>query len=173
MSKNEQPVFDAAFWFQWIMATTLGWILGSAIFPNLSAIAAGVGVGLLQWPVLYGRLPRAWRWPLTTAIAWIGGSILLLATVPAVLQLLVSGLILGSVLGLGQWLILRREVCWAGWWIVISPIAWISGLTLLPGFLATGALAGAISGIALTLLLHTPRPAAARNQANHEKGTPW
>jgi hypothetical protein len=173
MSNNEQPAFDAAFWFQWIMATTLGWILGSLIFPVLSTVSAGVGVGLLQWPVLYRRLPRAWRWPLATAIAWTGGSVVLLVAVPDSLQLLLSGLILGCVVGLGQWWILRREFYWAGWWIVISPIAWISGLTILPGFLSTGSIAGAISGIALTLLLHTPRPASVPEQANQEKGATW
>lgn len=139
------------------MATTLGWLLGDLLLPNLSAISAGVGVSLMQWAILYHRIPRAWRWPLVTATAWIGGSILLLVAVPADVQLLLSGLFIGPVVGLGQWLILRREVHWAGWWIVISTMAWITGLTLLPGILATGAMVGAISGIALELLLRYPR----------------
>jgi len=139
------------------MATTLGWLLGSLLFPNLPAISAGVGVGVLQWSVLYRRVPGAWRWPLVTAAAWIGGAILLLLAVPADAQFLLSGPTLGPAVGLAQWLILRRHVHWAGWWIVISTMAWITGLTLLPGMLATGALAGAISGFALELLLRYPR----------------
>ncbi len=146
------------------MATTLGWLLGNMIFPNLPAISAGVGVGVLQWPILYRRIARAWRWPLVTAVAWIGGSILLQIAVPSDLHLLLAGLILGPLVGLAQWLILRQGVRWAGWWIIISTIAWITGLTLLPGILASGAMVGALSGIALELLLRYPKPA---RQPNH------
>ena len=131
MSSQNRPAFDTAFWFQWIMATSLGWLLGSLVFPNLSSVSAGVGVGVLQWPVLYRRFPQAWRWPLVTAIAWIAGYVLIFVAVPDDLHLLFSGLLLGLIVGLGQWLILRREVRWAGWWLVITPIAWITGLPLI------------------------------------------
>ena len=164
MSKQVPPAFDAVFWFQWIMATSVGWIVGSLIFPQLSTVSAGVGVGAMQWAVLYHRLPQAWRWPLITAATWMGGSIFLLVAVPADLHLLLSGIILGPVLGIGQWLILRQHVYWAGWWIIISTMSWITGLTLLPGILATGAMAGAISGLALGLLLHSPREQAEDEQ---------
>ncbi len=157
MSKDDRPVFDTVFWFQWIMATTLGWLLGSLLLPNISTVSAGVGVGIMQWPVLYRRVSRAWRWTLATAVAWIVGSILLLVAVPSGLQILLAGLILGPLVGLAQWLILRQEVHWAGWWIVISAMAWITALTLLPGILATGAMAGAIAGLALSLLLRYPK----------------
>jgi hypothetical protein len=157
MPKQVPPAFDAAFWFLWIMATSVGWIVGSLIFPSISTISAGVGVGAMQWAALYHRLPTAWRWPLITAATWIAGSIFILVAVPADSQLLLSGVILGPVVGIGQWLILRQHVYWAGWWIVISTMSWITGLTLLPGILATGAMVGAISGLALGLLLHSPR----------------
>jgi hypothetical protein len=168
MSRQSRSAFDSFFWFQWILATALGWLLGSLLLPYISAIAAGVGAGIMQWPVLYHRIPRAWRWPVATAIAWLGGSLLLLAAVPADLQILLAGLILGPIVGLAQWLILRREVYWAGWWIVISTIAWITGLTLVPGILATGALAGALMGLALTLLFRYPKPAEAQPDGSSE-----
>ena len=157
MSKDSQPIFDAVFWFQWIVATTLGWLLGTLLLPNISTVSAGVGVGIMQWPILYQRIPRAWRWTLATAIAWIVGSVLLLIVVPFALQIPLAGLILGPVVGLAQWLILRQEVYWAGWWIVISAMAWITGLTLLPGILATGAMVGSITGLAVSLLLRYPK----------------
>jgi hypothetical protein len=161
MSRQSRPAFDSIFWFQWIIATTLGWILGSFLLPYISTIAAGVGAGAMQWPVLYHRIPRAWRWPLVTAVVWLAGSFLLRLAVPADLYVLLSGAILGPIVGLGQWLILRREVHWAGWWIVVSTMAWITGLTLVPGTLATGALSGALTGLALGLLYRYPKPAEA------------
>lgn len=159
MSEQGRVAFDSALWFQWIMATTLGWLLGTMIFPGLEATGAGVGVGVLQWPILYRRSPRAWRWPLVTAAAWTGGSILLRVAVSPELQFLLAGLILGPIVGLAQWLVIRERVRWAGWWIVISIIAWITGLTLMPGILTTGAMVGALTGIALSLLLPDPRQA--------------
>jgi hypothetical protein len=125
---------------------------------NLPILPGGIGAAVLQWPILYRRLPRAWRWVVATALAWIEGATLLLLAVPAELRPWLAGLIIGPIVGLAQWLILRREVHWAGWWIVISTIAWITGLLLVPGALSTGSLAGAITGLALMLLFRAPRP---------------
>lgn len=157
MSGRDGPTFDSAFWFQWIIATTVGWVLARVLLPTIADVAAGVGASALQWPILYGRIPKAWRWVVASASAWIAGSILLLITLPADLGFLMGGAILGAVLGVAQWLILRHEVRWAGWWIVMSIIAWITGLTLIPGILSTGALAGALTGVTLMLLSHHPQ----------------
>jgi len=165
MPKRRQPAFDAVLWFLWIMATSAGWLLGSLLFANLALVPAGVGVAAMQAVVLHHRIPRAWRWFLATSAAWLVASILLLVAIPAGLQGLLAGLIAGPVLGLAQWLLLRGEVLWAGWWSVLSTIAWITGLTLLPGILSTGALAGAITGVALSLLLHYPKPAPTLQEA--------
>lgn len=151
------------------MATTLGWLLGSLLFVNVALVSAGVGVAAMQSFVLHHHIPRAWRWFLATSAVWIVVSILILAAVPAPLQGLLGGAILGPALGLTQWLILRHEVLWAGWWIVVSTMGWITGLVLLPGILSTGALAGAITGLALTLLLHY-RKTASMPQARTESG---
>ena len=159
MSGQDRPAFDAAFWFQWIMATTLGWLLGGYLLANLPIFPGGIGAAVLQWPILYRRLPQAWRWVVATTMAWIAGAImLLLLAVPAELRPWLAGLVIGPTVGLAQWFILRREVHWAGWWIVISTIAWITGLLLVPGALSTGSLAGAITGLALMLLFRAPRP---------------
>jgi hypothetical protein len=157
MYKQSRPAFDAAFWLQWIMATTLGWLLGGYLLANLPILPGGIGAGLLQWPILYRRIPQAWRWILATALSWLAGALLLLQAVPAALQPWLAGLVIGPIVGLGQWLILRREVHWAGWWVVISTMAWITGLVLVPGALSTGALSGALSGLALILLFRAPK----------------
>jgi hypothetical protein len=157
MTGRDRPTFDAAFWFQWIIATTVGWVLARVLLPNISDVAAGVGASVLQWPILYQRVPKAWRWAVASAGTWIAGSILL-ATLPGDLQFLLGGLILGAMMGIAQWFILRQEVRWAGWWIVMSMIAWITGLTLIPGILSTGTLVSAMTGVALMLLSHNYKP---------------
>lgn len=157
MTKQDRPAFDAAFWFQWIMATTLGWLLGGYLLANLPLLPGGVGAGVLQWPILYRRIPQAWRWAVATALAWVAGALLLRFTVPEDLERLLAGFVIGPVVGLGQWLILRREVRWAGWWVVTSVVAWTTGIVLVPGALSTGSLSGAITGLTLMLLFRFPK----------------
>ena len=60
-------------------------------------------------------------------------------------------------MGIAGWIVLRRQVHWAGWWIMLSIVGWTTGLALLPGFLSTGATAGALTGIALVFLLGNPK----------------
>ncbi|HSJ55646.1 MAG TPA: hypothetical protein VLC95_00595 [Anaerolineae bacterium] len=157
MSEQEPFAFNAAFWFQWIMATAVGWVLGSLILGGITTVAAGVGVGILQWPVAYQRIPRAWRWPVVSALGWGAGWLIAWLTLPTDADLL-AGPILGATVGIAQWLLLRREVRWAGWWVPVSLVAWTTGISVLPGILVTGAMAGSITGFALDLLLNYPRP---------------
>ena len=82
---------------------------------------------------------------------------LLLIVIPNSIEF-VAGLIVGLTTGIAQWLILRCEVHWAGWWIIINVVGWTTGMALLPGFLLTGAMTGAITGYALELLLRYPKP---------------
>lgn len=90
------------------------------------------------------------------------------------------GLVLGSVLGIPQWLVLRRYVLRAGWWVGANSLAWAIGMgaiflgmdallsegpgtsgdntpMLVPGLLAmlaaTGTVVGAVHGLALVWLL--------------------
>lgn len=151
MPDTESKSLDWALWFYWIMATTLGWLVGSLFFSGLPVVAAGVTIPALQWAVLYKRIPKAWRWFALSGPGWIAGYILFVILVPASLGNLV-GPALGGLAGTLQWLILRDEVAWAGWWIVISIMAWTTGLLLIPGLLSSGALPGALTGLALVIL---------------------
>ncbi len=151
--------FDWVVWFKWIIATAFGWIVAVILFSGIPTIAAGFTLGLLQWLVLQYRIRQAWRWILASAIGWaVGGSISYLLVLTD--QGILAGLFIGGATGIAQWLILRREVLWAGWWIPISMIAWITGIALIPGLFSTGAIAGAISGLALIILLPNARPLA-------------
>ena len=89
------------------------------------------------------------------------------------------GLVLGPVLGLPQWVVLRRYVARAGWWVPAQLAAWALGMVVIvlgtnaigpqgltPGVVAlllaalavAGAVVGAVHGLALLWLLHQPRP---------------
>jgi hypothetical protein len=84
------------------------------------------------------------------------------------------GLILGAILGVPQWRVLRRHLSGSGWWVPANAVAWAVAMPLI--FLAAGmplpqdalapllavvaaiiagagAIAGAIHGIVLVRLL--------------------
>ncbi len=138
------------------MATTLGWILGRFLLPNLAVVNIGVALGILQWLTLQHRFKNAWTWILATTAGWVVGASLTMWMVPA-RQDFLAGSIIGLSVGIAQWLVLRREVHWSFWWIVISIVGWTTGMALLPGVMLTGVMAGAVTGIALVLLIQFPK----------------
>ena len=145
------------------MATTWGWLLTGFIFPGLLLVTGGIWVGVFQWLVLQGRITRPWRWIVATSVGWLVGYFITLYGLPSEPGSL-TGITLGLATGLAQWIILRREVQWAGWWIIFSTIGWVTGLNLMPGFFITGVMAGALTGLCLEILLRNPKPKA--NGAN-------
>ena len=153
MTDTRSNTLDWALWFYWIMATTLGWLLGGLFFGGIPVVASGVAVAGFQGAVLYRRIRNVWRWALWSALAWIAGYILFIIFVPPQAGLLL-GPWLGGALGVVQWSLLRQEVDWAGWWLPISILAWTTGLTVIPGTLSSGALPGALTGLALVILFH-------------------
>jgi hypothetical protein len=156
MDRQGLAPFDGALWFQWIMATTVGWVLGRFLLPNISFLVIGVAIGILQWFVLQHRIRKAWQWILATSTGWMLGALVILIVLPAGMDFL-AGVAAGLATGTAQWLILRHEIQWAGWWIIINVVAWTTGMALLPGILLTGTMVGAITGIALVLLLRFPK----------------
>jgi hypothetical protein len=152
---------DWALWFYWIMATTLGWLVGTLLFSGIPLVISGVAIAVFQWSVLYKRIQKSWRWLVFSALGWIAGTILLILTAPEQMGFL-AGPFLGAVLGVVQWLILRNELEFSGWWIPISIIAWTTGLTLMPGLLTSGALPGALTGLTLVILFRYSSPEEAQ-----------
>jgi hypothetical protein len=159
--KQSNLALDWAFLFYWLMATTFGWLLGWLLLPTIGLVTAGVGTGVMQGFVLYRRIPRAWYWFLATALGWLAGVAIAFLVVPPGMGLL-SGAIIGAATGTAQWWLLRRQIYWAGWWIVVSMLAWATGLaiglTLLPRVVLSGVMAGMMTGLVLNLLLRTPKP---------------
>ncbi len=138
------------------MATSLGWILGRFLLPNLAILTVGLSIGILQWVILRQRLSDSWGWVLATAVGISLASLFNLVFIPTEMSFS-AGFVLGICVGAAQWLIIRTKVEWSGWWIVINIVAWTTGIAFISGFLSTGALVGSITGIALELLLRYPK----------------
>jgi hypothetical protein len=151
MTDTKSKTMDWALWFYWIMATTLGWLAGQFLGGALAVVLSGVAIAAFQWSVLYKRIDKAWRWIIFTSAGWILGYILFVAFFSANLGYS-AGLVLGGAIGIPQWLLLRKELNWSGWWIIVSILAWTTGLVVIPGVLTTGALPGALTGLTLVIL---------------------
>jgi hypothetical protein len=120
----------------WIPASGIGSVLGFIMLTWGIAVADTKGGDVGFWPIFHG-------WVAPGAAVLIGGALA----------------------GTMQWLVLRRWVANAGWWIPASSIAWVAVtwtyFTLTRGndvrlFLsaaASGALSGAIMGLTLVWLL--------------------
>lgn len=170
------------------------------------AILAGTGiegmvVGTAQWSVLRHPLPKlSWHtWALVTAlgafVAWTLGMIpstffLTQADSGATSSVQMDtfviyglaalmGFVLGPVLGIPQWVALRRYVRKASWWVLANAVAWALGMMVVfigvhvvlqdgfhPGMLVllllfllgAGGVVGAVHGLALVWLVQSPRP---------------
>jgi len=177
-------------------------LFSAVILAALAVLAGtlieGTVVGTAQWLVLTGPLPtmRWGMWALATGagafLAWtlgmIPSTLLSLGSggapsaEPAEATVLglafLMGLVLGPVLGLAQWLALRRFMRHAALWMPANTLAWAFGMVTIfagmdlalgdgfgPGtvpklgltLLWCGATVGAIHGLALVWLLHPAR----------------
>lgn len=150
--------------------------------PSLGALGAAISAGMLisagavegallalaQWSVLREYLPedadRAWVGftAVGAASAWALGLLgSAAAAEPAPVLLVLSGVVpmgavLGGLLGLSQWLVLRRYFAPAGWWISCSALAWATALVIAfagawgvpdDSPIAASAVLGAVTGV--------------------------
>ena len=128
MAESKSTPFDWGLLFMWMVSTTMGWFLGQALFPGVAMAITGFGIGILQWFNLQSRLPKAWRWIVASGLGWALAWTFSYLALPVELEIL-AGSVFGTAVGIAQWLILRREVHWSGWWIVASIVGWTTGLT--------------------------------------------
>jgi hypothetical protein len=167
-------------WFGWLLAsilgTLLGWILGwraSFLVPGgVSTLVLGMTMGLvlgsMQALILRGHIKGSGQWVLASALGWAGGFLIGVEGaqwfgLSDVFFGLVVGMVTGVSLGLFQWLILRRQVPNAGWWVPANIFAWTSSLLYYrPGITGAGAfygiLSGLVTGTVLLWLLYRPEP---------------
>jgi hypothetical protein len=165
--------------------------------PALALVIGAGGlaaIGFLQWLVLRLRLRRLrwWSWVLATILGQVAGTFviglavvlpILLGTMltvarhvgEAALQVatqLVTGGILGAVIGFAQFLVLRRHPL-AAWWVlaaaiagaitaVVPPIpalgsAFDQAVAAIITRFVTGLITGSITGVALVWLIEKPQ----------------
>jgi uncharacterized integral membrane protein len=108
----------------------LGAVLG--VIPDaVFGAVFGTMVGTAQWMVLRKRIHRSGWWVLASAVGWAVGQavsrvVALFVVDTAGLDVgwaVVGGAMVGAVLGTAQWMVLRKRVHRAGWWVLASAVA--------------------------------------------------
>ncbi|MCY1009238.1 hypothetical protein OV079_27460 [Nannocystis pusilla] len=140
---------------------------------TLAGVIEGACLGAGQWRVLRDVVPRvgagAWIAASATggALAWILGMSAgphVPSPLPApwigALALVLSGLVLGAVLGGAQAIVLHRRAGPSGWWVSANAVGWMlgllcvyAGMTLVPdgALTASGLVILGLSGAAMAV----------------------
>jgi hypothetical protein len=170
----------------WVVATTIGWLVGFAICEAFSAflkslnsdgLVIGTGVGIAQWLVLRRQVGGARWWILASIIGFGIGKVLgdqVAANLGGLVGIALGGATIGLTAGALQWIELRRQGADPGMWVVASTIGWAAGWLLIgsidePGGAPSAsayvvgsvgaAVAGVITGASMVRLLRTRAPA--------------
>jgi len=100
-----------------------GWALVAVVAFALGQ--PGSIAGVLQWLVLRPHVPASRWWMLASAVGAYVAFLLLSVVVlgNAVLIYATAGLLIG----IAQWLVLRRRIPRAGWWIAASALGYVAG----------------------------------------------
>jgi hypothetical protein len=130
----------------WILVTACGPIVAAVIVVvameigiswahalPVAFVVCGLLMGLGQWVVLSARLKRVWPWIPLTAVGFPGGFVLGSFTsliIDEVDPYLTMSLVLGTLLGGFQWLVLSKKVRNSIWWIPASILSWVIGINL-------------------------------------------
>jgi len=163
-------------WFLWLMACSIGWGEGvylgwfssdepktlASIPPVMLAgymgvVAGGMLIGALQWLVLRWHINQAIRWVGANAVGvvLIGGVIFGVGTIDPDAGWLIGVSLVGVVLGILQWAVIRKHIPRAGWWVLASSLGWGIGMPAgdAAGPPGLGAVYGALTGVVIVLLL--------------------
>lgn len=165
-----------------LLSFPLGWSMAEILMQAIGELPALFVVGLIMGGILFGavalaqsmvwrgRLPVAGRWVLLSAVAGATGIGVILLVMNDSDEMFATALlpaavfaVLGLWLGAAQWLVLRRYVARAAWWIPITAVG--LGLTLavlfglsaegreLVSLVLSGLLFGTITGAGMAWLL--------------------
>lgn len=155
-------------WLWWVAAGAIGGGMGGTVAAPLERavnsyvylIVAATVTAALQWLLLRGYVRGAGWWVPATVAGWSVGfqatsafsfsvfSVLgldLNPETPGVLTTILFWSSIGAIVGLAQWLLLRRQVARGGWWILVCAVGWA---VLGPVLRDVGAaLAGIVTGV--------------------------
>jgi hypothetical protein len=143
--------------FYWNLGNLLGWAFILALHTALpgvrsipgffvALVVVAISFGLAQWVVLRRFIPVSPLWVVTIPVSWflfyfiaytIPESLWQIADNEAASTLTLGFLVLGAIMGLPQWLILRRKLTRAALWIVGSSlgVGLGFGIVLATGFI--------------------------------------
>lgn len=156
-------------------------VLNLGLAQIIVPVLAGAIIGFAQWIVLRRYVTSSSRWELGDGTSWAAGyvlGLLLVQMLPSTVffvEILVY-LLFGVIVALVQWPVLRREIPNVFVWILACSLGWAAGFlasqAVLPLFfndpviqpaisttviaVATGLVAGAITGIALIWIARKP-----------------
>jgi hypothetical protein len=131
-----------SYWLQWITANLLAYAIGFPLcafplgmmaeynpgFEFIFPFVLGGITGLAQWSVIHWRIRRMGSWVLVTAIGW-GLGLLTITDLPSEMKgkAYFGWVLIGILLGLAQWLVLKGKVMRSEWWIIANIVAWVVG----------------------------------------------
>jgi hypothetical protein len=116
----------------------------AAVVFALAAASSAIPLAALQWLIVRRNAVQLGWWLLASAAGAAAGSALVFGVwgVTAALRprpdpyfdryLALSAAVVTPVLGTGQWLVLRRRVSEAGWWLLASTLGGIVGVAVEP-----------------------------------------
>ncbi len=183
-------------WFVLVLMYLVGWVSPFTELPValqlaliiVTGLSFGSAVAALQSPAIAGQVQWARHWFFGTVLGWgmaagllwaeyliLGGAHFSIKVETVSVTLLLVGLSTGAVIGLSQWLFVRRWGTVSPWWILVSAVSWaVSALlayalsaiqdfgmfTYLALVLLTGMLTDFITGLVLYVLCASspPRP---------------
>lgn len=148
------------------------YIIGFVILLLCGALIGG-WFGFLQWLVLRKYISQAGKWiaassiglAIGTPLSWLAYGLLLSSPIvnrPDGVYFsfgyayIAFGIVLGLAIGISQWFILRRQNPQAGWWMLILPICFTSGISVANFYLLSGTFA--IANQQFTQRLNTQFP---------------
>jgi hypothetical protein len=130
------------FWIGWVLASTVGlavgftigfavglvvdYDVGSVLGIVLGGAVFGAALGTAQWLVLHKRVSLSGWWVLASTVGWAVGLAVGRAVALVVDDAQIFAIVLavgGASAGIAQWIVLRRHVTQAGWWVLASIVA--------------------------------------------------
>jgi hypothetical protein len=89
----------------------------------------GLLTGAVQYGLLRRSLPQIGWWVLATLVGWLSGVLLIAISIGLhwmdSFQVNLAFPLLGLAIGSAQWLVLRRRLPRAGWWIPANLLGWM------------------------------------------------